>query len=110
MNARSILFSFQGRVNRQIWWASFVFGTFIIAVSSFLDLCILGKGHFSCLTLIAIAIIGWPMLAIQVKRFHDRNKSGWWSLVGLVPYVGTLWIIIELGFFGPVEEGNRFNG
>jgi uncharacterized membrane protein YhaH (DUF805 family) len=108
MNLSSILFSFQGRVNRKIWWASFIVGTTVIAVCTFLDLCATSKGHLSLLTPISLAILMWPLLAIQVKRFHDRNKSGWWSLVGLIPYVGSLWIIIELGFFGPVEEGNRY--
>jgi uncharacterized membrane protein YhaH (DUF805 family) len=108
VSLRSLLFSFYGRVTRKVWWASFLLGTFVIAVCTFLDLCINAKGQFSCLTLIAILVIGWPLLAIQVKRWHDRNKSGWWSLIGIIPYVGTLWIIVELGFFGPVEENNRF--
>ena len=108
MNIRSILFSFQGRVNRKIWWTSFVVGTIVIAVCAFLDLCATGQGHLSFLTPISIAILIWPLLAIQIKRFHDRNKSGWWGLIGFIPYVGSLWLIIELGFFGPVEEGNRY--
>jgi uncharacterized membrane protein YhaH (DUF805 family) len=108
MDISTTLFSFQGRANRKVWWGSFVIGTTIIAISSFCDLVALGKGHLSLLTPISIAILLWPMLAIQVKRFHDRNKSGWWSLIGLIPYAGSIWIIIELGFFGPVEEGNRY--
>jgi len=87
-----------------------VVGTLIIAVCAFIDLCFTGNGRPSFLTPISIVVLIWPLLAIQVKRFHDRNKSGWWGLVGFIPYIGSLWLIVELGFFGPVEEGNRFNG
>lgn len=35
-----------------------------------------------------------PVLAVQIRRFHDRNMSGWWYLalviLGLVPYVGLI--------------------
>jgi len=108
MNIATTLFSFQGRADRKTWWASFVVGTIVMAISTFLDLCLLAKGQGVFLTLISLAVIGWPMLAIQVKRWHDRNKSGFWSLIGFIPYVGSLWMIVELGFLGPVEEGNRY--
>ncbi|MCE0497666.1 MAG: DUF805 domain-containing protein [Methylacidiphilales bacterium] len=52
----------------------------------------------------------WPMLAVQIKRWHDRNKSGWWCLIGLVPFIGGLWVLIECGCLPGVDEGNRFNG
>jgi uncharacterized membrane protein YhaH (DUF805 family) len=40
----------------------------------------------------------WIGLALAVKRWHDRNKSGWWVLIGLVPIIGQLWALIECGF------------
>ena len=36
-------------------------------------------------------------LALYAKRWHDRDKSGWWSLIGLVPIIGAIWLIVELG-------------
>ncbi len=46
----------------------------------------------------------WPQYAIAAKRWHDRGKSGWWSLIAFVPIIGGLWALIELGFL-PGEEG-----
>lgn len=49
----------------------------------------------------------WPMLAISAKRWHDRDKSGWWTLISLVPIIG-LWMLIECGFFKGTRGPNRF--
>lgn len=50
----------------------------------------------------------WPSLAIYTKRWHDRNKSGWWSLILFVPLIGALWLLIECGFLRGTEGPNRF--
>ena len=47
-------------------------------------------------------------LAIQVKRWHDRNKSGWWVLIGLIPLIGGIWALIETGFLAGDDGENRF--
>ena len=52
----------------------------------------------------------WISLALQVKRWHDRGKSGWWVLLGCIPYSGAIWSFIELGCLrgtdGPNEYGH----
>ena len=35
------------------------------------------SGIFALLALI-------PAIIVQLKRFHDRDKSGWWLLIGLI--------------------------
>lgn len=36
----------------------------------------------------------WPTLAMTVKRYHDLDKSGWWSLLMAAPIVlGTIGVI-----------------
>ena len=50
----------------------------------------------------------WPSLAIYTKRWHDRDKSGWWSLIMFVPVVGALWFLIECGFLRGTDGPNRF--
>ena len=39
----------------------------------------------------------WITLAIQVKRWHDRGKSGAMALISFIPYVGGIWVFIECG-------------
>jgi len=48
-------------------------------------------------------------VSTSVRRFHDRNKSGWWCLIGFVPVIGGFWLLIENGFLkgsvGPNQYG-----
>ncbi len=41
-------------------------------------------------------VVIWPAIAISIKRWHDRGKSGWWILIGFVPLIGGLWALIDL--------------
>jgi uncharacterized membrane protein YhaH (DUF805 family) len=50
----------------------------------------------------------WPSLAIYAKRWHDRDKSGWWSLILFVPLIGFIWFLVECGFLRGSEGPNRF--
>ncbi|MEA1950962.1 MAG: DUF805 domain-containing protein [Planctomycetota bacterium] len=51
----------------------------------------------------------WISLAIQAKRWHDRDKSAWWILIGFVPLIGPIWVLIEVGClrgkYGPNQYG-----
>jgi uncharacterized membrane protein YhaH (DUF805 family) len=72
--------------------------------------------------IVIIGIVGFllviasilPMISVVVRRFHDRNISGWWYLalfiLGLVPYVGFLTgIAIFIITLLPGTEGpNKF--
>ena len=53
-------------------------------------------------------LITWVSLALQSKRWHDLNKSAWWILIILIPIVGPLWALIELGFLKGAPGRNRF--
>ena len=50
----------------------------------------------------------WPWLAISAKRWHDRDKSGLWSLITLVPIIGGLWMLVECGFLSGKRARNAF--
>jgi len=47
-------------------------------------------------------------LAIIVRRWHDRDKSGLWTLVALFPVLGQVWLVVELGFLPGSSGTNRF--
>ena len=50
----------------------------------------------------------WVDLAVSVKRWHDRDKSGWMLLIGLIPLVGLVWTLIECGFLDGERGPNQF--
>jgi len=48
-----------------------------------------------------------PGLAVQVRRFHDQDKSGWFILLGFIPYVGSLILLVFMCLEG-TRGPNRF--
>ena len=52
-------------------------------------------------------VLFWSLIAIQVKRWHDRDKSGWWIFINIIPFIG-FWALIENGFLRGTEGKNRF--
>ncbi|WP_422346193.1 DUF805 domain-containing protein [Parasphingorhabdus sp.] len=48
-----------------------------------------------------------PSLAVQVRRFHDQDKSGWFVLLGFIPYVGGIIVLVFMCLEG-TKGKNRF--
>jgi uncharacterized membrane protein YhaH (DUF805 family) len=115
------LFSFHGRSSRsEFWlkgvllgslmiWAIALVGFFIdIAVGDF-DPSNPQPGHFPLVAVLVYLVLGtWIGLALQVKRWHDRDKSGWYVLVNFIPLVGLIWVIVEVWFSRGTIGPNRF--
>ncbi len=63
------------------------------------------------LALVVLALVGLaaiiPCLAVQVRRFHDQDKSGWFVLLGFIPYVGSLIVLVFMCLRG-TPGANRF--
>jgi uncharacterized membrane protein YhaH (DUF805 family) len=50
----------------------------------------------------------WIALASSVRRLHDRDRSGLWLLLNAIPIVGSLVLIIPLGFLPGFNEPNQY--
>ena len=48
-----------------------------------------------------------PSIAVGVRRLHDTDRSGWWLLLGFVPFVGWLVLFIFM-VMGGTRGPNRF--
>src|SRR5262245_57229876 len=107
MDFKKFYLSPEGRVNRKQFWLWLVLPLTVIgALLALVDIATetgigLFTGIFALLTLI-------PTIIVYIKRFHDRDKSGWWVLIGLIPIIGVIWLLIELGFLKVTPEPNRF--
>jgi len=107
----ALWFAVDGRATRFDYWMRWVVPYFIGAVIvAFLDGSLGaansagGPGIFLVLYIIAAF---WPNLAVGIKRCHDRNRSGWFLLIGFVPLL-NIWLLIELGFLRGTTGTNRF--
>lgn len=105
MTFGNLFFSTKGRIRRSTYWIGALAVIVPIYVGLILDFVIGSPGIFTILfSLLTI----WPEIAVGVKRCHDRNRSGWFLLIALVPIVGSIWIFIDLGLLKGASGGNRF--
>ena len=79
---------FSGRARRAEYWYFYLFNFLIGFVLALISEGILA-GIYSLGTLI-------PGLAVSVRRLHDTNRSGWWLLIGLIPFIGNIILIYFL--------------
>jgi uncharacterized membrane protein YhaH (DUF805 family) len=112
MDWKQFYFSPQGRVNRQQWWLWLIVPILIVSIIlAYIDVATghfdpeTGLGLFSGLFALLVLI---PTIIVHIKRFHDRDKSGWWVLIGIIPILGAIWLLVELGFLKGTEGPNRF--
>ncbi|MGL6109490.1 MAG: DUF805 domain-containing protein [Rubrivivax sp.] len=107
MPPRRLFFSFRGRVSRREFW---VYGVLALIGLALLGHALLGIARVRPQTadLIVNLMLVWPALAVSVKRWHDRDKSGWWMLLNLVPVIGWLWALVDNGFLRGTSGPNRF--
>jgi len=102
---------FSGRSRRKEYW-SFVLGIVVVAVLLAIVEGIVGLGGsvaglYGPLTLLLVLGIIVPSIAVQVRRFHDQDKSGWFVLLGLIPFVGGI-IVLVFMFLDGTKGPNRF--
>lgn len=47
-------------------------------------------------------------ILIEIRRFHDANKSGWLALINLIPGIGTFAALIVAGVMKSDYENNKW--
>lgn len=102
---------FKGRSRRKEYWM-FLLGVVIAAIFVALIETALGMdgsigGTYGPLTLLLILGIIIPSLAVQIRRFHDQDKSGWFVLIGFIPLLGSLIVLVFMCLEG-TRGPNRF--
>lgn len=70
--------TFSGRASTSEYWSCILFWSLI--EYTLLTVPYIGWG----LAIIWALIMFFPVLSLTVRRLHDRGKSGWWILVGLL--------------------------
>lgn len=98
----NLFLQFDGRINRAKWWLGVVILWVVEGI-----LAGITRDNTTLLGLLGLVFL-WPALAVGIKRFHDRDKSGWWVLIALIPIIGFFWILIELGMLEGTKGPNQF--
>lgn len=108
---------FSGRSRRKEFWLFTLLITIVMVVLMFvtgfgaamMDPTSAGAGFGlgSILILLISLALFVPGLAVQVRRFHDQDKSGWFVLLNLIPYLGGIIVLVFMCLEG-TRGPNRF--
>ena len=118
-NCKNILFSAQGRIRRRDYWLWAIVSSIAFAIILNIAMMVLGVGKsmaetgtlpatFWLVYIILLLPLLWISVCLQIKRWHDRDKSGWWILIGLIPIIGGIWALIECGFLDGTQGPNKY--
>ena len=93
---------FKGRARRSEYWFIQLFLIITNVAVGAIDLVLMngdvdrfianGGGGIVGLVWIFVTIV--PALAVLVRRLHDTGKSGWWVLMGFVPFAGAIVLFV----------------
>lgn len=101
---------FSGRARRREYWMFALVNVLVVIGLMLVDMVIgafdpvLGIGLLSGIYSLAVLI---PGIAVSVRRLHDRDMSGWWLLIALIPLIGGLVLLVLFVLEGTQGE-NRF--
>ena len=99
-----LYWDWRGRISRSnFWFGQFSLWTVYLSLFGCLDRLV---GYQS--TLVLCPPMLWALFSLMAKRFHDRNKSPVWVVIILLPVLGPIWCLIELGFLPGTAAENRF--
>jgi uncharacterized membrane protein YhaH (DUF805 family) len=102
---------FSGRARRKEYWFFTLFNMIVmfllIAIDTATGSVIDPEEDLGILTTIYILGVIIPTIAVGVRRLHDTDRTGWWTLIYFVPLIGPL-VFIYFTVLASDDGVNRF--
>lgn len=83
--------NFRGRARRSEYWYFALANFLYCIVTGLLSVKVPEVMYLVWIVSLALLV---PSLAVCVRRLHDIGKSGWWYLIGFVPYIGVIILFV----------------
>ena len=100
--------AFSGRASRPEYWFWILFAALGMVVTELLDTAVFVRTPtgLSPLNVVFIVVLLMPSLALEARRLHDTDRSGWWLLL-VFSGIGILLLLYWAGQEGTPDR-NRF--
>ena len=90
---------YASRSRRSEYWFFALFDFLVIVVVSLIFgviFALIGIGQVApaIVAIVELVLFFGFMLPLSVRRLHDTGKSGWFILLGLIPFVGGIILLI----------------
>ena len=130
----SLMLAFEGRISRAKWWFGILIvigvvttasAAMSVAVEAFMNAhpgleqnlsnpewinsaeaapLLFNLGLWTIVPFLAFLLAAWSMMALGVKRLHDRGLSSWLILVVVIPFIGAIVVPAIAEQFGLTED------
>ena len=84
---------FDGRARRAEYWWFYLATLILYLIVAVLSAIV--KPLFILWIILALGLIV-PTIAVSIRRLHDTDKSGWFLLISLIPFVGGIILLVFL--------------
>lgn len=82
---------FSSTIGRERFWLAYLYYMLVLIGAVAVDI-ILGDWFFVITSMVSL-VLTIPSIALQVRRLHSINKSGWWILISVIPVIGAIWLL-----------------
>ena len=101
-------FNYKDRASRsEFWYFTLIYTILSIPLYIYENSYDPTEENIYIISVLCVIILFLPGIAVQIRRMHDINKSGWFILLNLVPFIGSIIVLVML-----IEKGtlgkNRF--
>lgn len=83
---------FSSTIGRERFWLACLYYMLVLIGAVAVDI-ILGDWFFVITSIVSL-VLAIPSIALQVRRLHSINKSGWWILISVIPVIGAIWLLV----------------
>ena len=102
------LFSIEGRICRKSYVIFLLIVSLGAVVLSYFEGATINLKEVNDAQIMYLILMFWPSVAVQAKRWHDRNRSALWVLIIIIPIVGVIWTLAESCFLRGTPGPNEF--
>lgn len=104
-----LLLSWRGRLSRAGFWLGMAV-TFVLflLIGALAPDPAQGEAAGNPLIALLLLLAMWIGTCVAIKRLHDRDKPGWWVLIGMIPMVGLIYLFVELGLLPGTPGPNQY--
>jgi len=85
------ILTFNGRAARSAYWW---FSLFLFIIGLVVGIIVAVASGSKAIQYVLDAVIFVLSLALQVRRLHDTNRTGFWWFIALIPIVGSIVLLV----------------
>ena len=91
---RDKYFTIDGRAPRSEYWYFWLFFLLVSIALNPIDSILFASSGINPLSALFTLLTFIPFFTLAVRRLHDRDLSGWWLLLMIVPVIGSIALIV----------------